>query len=37
MGMCRGDIARVFDTTNHITVGSCGIDAIVPYVRAGRY
>lgn len=37
MGMCRGDIAQVLDTTNHITVGSCGIDAIVPYTRAGRY
>jgi hypothetical protein len=37
MGMCRGDIAHVLDTTNHVTVGSCGIDQIVPYTRAGRY
>lgn len=31
MGMCRGDIAQVLDTLSHTTVGSCGIDAIVPY------
>lgn len=37
MGLCRGDIARVFDTTSRITVGSCGIDNIVPYTGAGRY
>lgn len=36
MGMCRGDIAQVVDTTNRITVGSCGIDAIVPYTAAER-
>jgi hypothetical protein len=37
MGLCRGDIARVFDTTSRITVGSCGVDSIVPYTTAGRY
>jgi hypothetical protein len=36
MGMCRGDIARVFDTTSRFTVGSCGIDSIVPYTTPGR-
>jgi hypothetical protein len=36
MGMCRGDIARVFDTTSRSTVGSCGIDRIVPYMTPGR-
>jgi Family of unknown function (DUF6491) len=36
MGMCRGDIVQVIDTTSHITVGSCGIDQIVPYTVAGR-
>jgi hypothetical protein len=35
-GLCRGDIQQVIDTTNHITVGSCTIGAIVPYERAGR-
>lgn len=35
MGMCRGDIAHVFDTTNRLTVGSCGIDAIIPYKAGG--
>lgn len=34
-GMCRGDIQQVIDTTNRITVGSCTIASIVPYVRAG--
>jgi hypothetical protein len=37
MGYCRGDIVRVFDPVSHITVGSCGIDQIVPYTRPGRY
>jgi hypothetical protein len=31
MGTCRGDIARVFDTSSRMTVGSCGIAEIVPY------
>jgi hypothetical protein len=34
-GTCRGDIQQVIDTLNHITVGSCTIASIVPYVRAG--
>jgi hypothetical protein len=33
MGYCRGDIVQVFDPTSRITVGSCGIDEIVPYSR----
>ena len=33
MGLCRGDIAQVFDTMNRITVGSCTIKEIVPYTR----
>jgi hypothetical protein len=37
MGYCRGDIVHVFDPTSRITVGSCGIDGIVPYTVAGRY
>lgn len=38
MGYCQGDIVHVLDTVNHFTVGSCGIDAIVPYRMAGsRY
>jgi Family of unknown function (DUF6491) len=38
MGYCQGDIAHVFDTTTHMTVGSCGIEAIVPYsVGGARY
>jgi len=32
-GLCRGDIQQVADLTNRITVGSCTIGAIVPYVR----
>ena len=34
-GLCRGDIQQVMDLTNRITVGSCTIGAIIPYVRAG--
>lgn len=34
-GTCRGDIQQVIDTTNRITVGSCTIASIVPYVRSG--
>jgi Family of unknown function (DUF6491) len=37
MGLCRGDIAHVFDTSSRITVGSCGVDQIVPYTVARRY
>ena len=35
-GLCRGDIQQLMDLTNRITVGSCTIGAIVPYVRPGR-
>lgn len=35
MGMCQGDIARVIDTTSRMTVGSCGIERIVPYAAPG--
>ena len=31
MGMCSGDIARVVDTSSRMTVGSCGIERIIPY------
>ena len=34
-GLCRGDIQQVIDTMNRITVGSCTIAAITPYVRPG--
>ena len=38
MGYCQGDIVHVVDTVNHFTVGSCGIEEIVPYRVAGsRY
>jgi hypothetical protein len=39
MGMCQGDIAHVLDTSLRTTVGSCGIERIIPYtaVGAGRY
>jgi hypothetical protein len=33
MGLCKGDIAQVFDTMNRITVGSCVIGDITPYTR----
>lgn len=32
-GMCRGDIEQVVDTLNRMTVGSCTIADIVPYVK----
>jgi hypothetical protein len=35
MGMCEGDIARVIDTTSRTTVGSCGIERIVPFTGPG--
>ena len=30
---CRGDIEQVVDTTNRISVGSCVVGEITPYVR----
>jgi hypothetical protein len=33
--LCRGDIARVVDTLNGFTVGSCAFGDFVPYVRPG--
>jgi len=33
--LCRGDIARVVDTLNGFTVGSCVFGDFVPYVRQG--
>jgi hypothetical protein len=33
--LCRGDIARVVDTFNGITVGSCVFGDFVPYVAPG--
>jgi hypothetical protein len=32
-GLCRGDIQQVSDLTNRITVGSCTIASITPYMR----
>lgn len=34
-GLCRGDIQQVIDTMNRVTVGSCTIGAITPFVRPG--
>ena len=34
-GLCRGDIAQVVDTLNHITVGSCVFGDFIPYSRPG--
>lgn len=34
-GLCTGDIAQVIDPINRITVGSCTVGSIVPYVRPG--
>lgn len=34
--LCRGDIARVVDTMNGFTVGSCVFGDFVPYVQPGR-
>ena len=36
MGLCRGDIAQVFDTVSRTMAGSCGIAEIVPYTTPGR-
>src|SRR5689334_21648848 len=33
--LCRGDIARVVDTLNGFTVGSCSFGDFTPYVRPG--
>ena len=30
-GLCSGDIARVVDVSNGITVGSCALGEFVPY------
>ena len=32
-GLCRGDIQRVIDTSSRMTVGSCTVADIIPYVR----
>ena len=32
-GLCRGDIQQVIDPLSRMTVGSCAIKEIVPYVR----
>ena len=34
-GFCRGDIARVADLSRDIEAGSCVVQQIVPYVKAG--
>ncbi len=31
-GMCRGDIAEVYDTMSGMTVGSCVLGDFVPYI-----
>jgi len=31
--LCRGDVARVVDTLNGVTVGSCSFGDFTPYVR----
>lgn len=33
VGLCRGEIAQVIDTSSHIPVGSCSFGDFVPYVR----
>jgi hypothetical protein len=33
LGLCRGDIQQVIDPVSRMTVGSCAIKEIVPYVR----
>lgn len=33
--LCRGDIARVVDTLNGFTIGSCSFGEFTPYVRPG--
>jgi hypothetical protein len=34
-GLCSGDIARVVDTANHVTVGSCAFGDFIPYTKPG--
>ena len=34
-GLCSGDIARVVDTTNNVTLGSCAFGDFIPYARPG--
>ena len=34
--LCRGDIARVVDTVNGMTIGSCAWGDFTPYESAGR-
>lgn len=34
--LCRGDIARVVDTSTGMTVGSCSLGDFVPYRAAAR-
>ena len=34
--LCSGDIARVVDTLNGMTIGSCAFGDFTPYVAAGR-
>ena len=33
LGLCRGDIQEVIDTSSRMNVGSCTIADITPYVR----
>jgi hypothetical protein len=33
--LCSGDIARVVDTANGVTIGSCAFGDFTPYVRPG--
>ena len=33
MGLCRGDIAQVVDLQSGMTVGSCSLDAFIPYEK----
>jgi hypothetical protein len=35
LGLCRGDIAQVIDTSARITVGNCSFGDFIPYVRSG--
>lgn len=36
MGLCRGDIAHVMDTSSGMFVGSCSLGDFVPYTTASR-
>jgi hypothetical protein len=36
MGLCRGDIVRVFDLQGGFEVGSCSLNEFVPFERPGR-